>query len=355
MNPKRILIVRTSAIGDVVMTSALPAALRQKYPEAYIAWLVEPGIHELLTPDPNINEVILWPKNSWKKLWKEGRRIQLIKEILQYKKQLQAYQFDTALDLQGLLKSGFLSWLSGAPNRIGLGSKEGSQWLMTDIIERDHEPRELMSSEYHHFAKSIGLSTATFHPHLTASSSAEESALTKLTQNKLAPGQYAVLAPFTTRPQKHWFEQHWKDLSDSIINETGLTPVILGAPGDKEAADRISAGNRNTVNLAGTTNLAEAVAIISNAALVVGVDTGLTHIGTALNRPTVAIFGSTCPYKNTGRPNGRVIWLGLGCSPCRRRPSCNGEFTCLRSITPERVMNEVQAVLTAASDQSVMA
>lgn len=125
----RILIVRSSAIGDVVFASALPGAIRRALPDAHIAWLVEPGIHELLLADPDIDEVITWPKAEWVKLWKSGRRLELLGRVRALRRDLHTRRFDIALDLQGLLKSGFLTWLSGAPRRVGLGSKEGSQLL----------------------------------------------------------------------------------------------------------------------------------------------------------------------------------------------------------------------------------
>jgi heptosyltransferase-1 len=78
------------------------------------------------------------------------------------------------------------------------------------------------------------------------------------------------------------------------------------------------------------------------------VDTGLTHIGIATQRPTIALFGSTRPYLDTCRPDARVIWLGLECSPCRRTPTCNGAFTCLRNITSGRVVSEARLALAAA-------
>ena len=100
------------------------------------------------------------------------------------------------------------------------------------------------------------------------------------------------------------------------------------------------------ISLAGATRLPEAAALIRHAGLLVGVDTGLTHMGTAFATPTVALFGSTRPYLDTGRSNGRVIWLGLPCSPCRRRPTCDGAFTCLRDITADRVMDEARTALS---------
>ncbi len=79
---KRILIVRSSAIGDVVFASALPAAIKRAYPDAHVTWLVEPGIHELLVTDPAIDEVITWSKAEWVKLWKNGQKLELARRVL---------------------------------------------------------------------------------------------------------------------------------------------------------------------------------------------------------------------------------------------------------------------------------
>jgi len=344
---KRVLIVRSSAIGDVVFSSALPAAIRRTHPDAHIAWLVEPGIHELLLADPNIDEVIPWSKAEWVRLWKEGRRLELARRVLKLRRELHERRFDTALDLQGLMKSGFLTWLSGAPRRVGLGSKEGSQWLMSEVIPRGGEQARI-GSEYKYLAEQLGLDAGDFLPTLTLAPAAQAAVRARLAGHGLTPGRYAVFAPFTTRPQKHWFEDAWQALAPQLIAATGLTPVILGGPADTEAAARIAAADPRIVNLAGQTRLPEAVAAIADAALLIGVDTGLTHMGTALARPTVAIFGSTCPYKHTGRNTGCVIWLGLECSPCKRRPTCGGKFTCLRDITPEMVLDRARAMLAAA-------
>jgi len=283
----RILIVRSSAIGDVVFASALPAAIRRAHPDAHIAWLVEPGIHELLLPDPAIDEVITWSKAEWVKLWKSGRKLELLGRVRQFRRELHARRFDVALDLQGLLKSGFLTWLSGAPRRVGLGSKEGSQWLMSEVIPRGGEKARI-GSEYQYLAQQMGFDAGDFLPTLTLAPETEAAAARKLEAHGLQAGRFAV-----------------------------------------------------------QTRLPEAAAVIARAALLIGVDTGLTHMGTALAQPTVAIFGSTCPYQDTGRPTGSVIWLGMPCSPCRRRPTCGGKFTCLRDITPERVLAEAQAMLAA--------
>lgn len=341
----RILIVRTSAIGDLVFASPFAHALRRSYPRAHIAWLVEAGLEGVIAADPAIDEVISWPKRRWATLWRERRLTQLVRSVAELRAALHTRRFDTALDLQGLLKSGLLTWLSGAPRRIGLGSREGSRLLMTRVIARGG-PIQRISSEYLHFAQQLGLDTGDFVPQLTIHPEAGAQGLALLEAHGLVAGRFAVFAPFTTRPQKHWFEDAWGELAALVTRSLGLTPVILGAPADREAAERIARGT--AVSLAGQTSLAQAAAVIRSAAVVVGVDTGLAHCGIALNRPTVALFGSTRPYLETCRPNARVIWLGLPCSPCRRSPTCNGAFTCLRDITATRVLDEVKMALAAA-------
>lgn len=343
---KRVLIVRTSAIGDVVFASPFAAAIKRSDPTAHVAWLVEPGIHELLAADPAIDELILWPKAEWKQLWKEKLYGELFGRIRQFRTMLRAKQFDTAIDMQSLLKSGALTWLSGAPRRIGLGSREGSQWLMTEVVPKGGIPRRI-SSEYLYLAEQLGLDAGEFLPTLHVAEETEQKAHKLMSDHGLEAGRFAVFAPFTTRPQKHWFEDAWQALAPRVRDELGLAPVILGGPADTAAAERIAGATPGVVQLAGATRLPEAAALIRHAGLLVGVDTGLTHMGTAFNTPTVAIFGSTRPYLDTCRPNGRVIWLGLECSPCRRRPTCNGAFTCLRDISPQRVIDEARAVLEA--------
>lgn len=347
--PRRILIVRASAIGDVVFAAPIAAAMRATWPEARIAWLVEPGIHELLLPDPCVDEVIVWPKAEWRRLWRERRWRELAATVRGFAGELRARRFDLAIDLQGLLKSGLLAWATRAPRRVGLGSREGSRWLMTEVLAPDRDSTRI-ASEYLDCARRLGLQVGDFRPRLALDAGAEARALALLAEHGLTPGGYAVLAPFTTRPQKHWFDDAWQALAPALRARFGLTPVILGGPADRDPAARILAGTDPAAgarSLAGATRLPEAAALIRHAGLLIGVDTGLTHMGIALATPTVALFGSTRPYLDTTRANARVIWLGLECSPCRRRPTCAGAFTCLREITPTRVLDEAALVLAA--------
>lgn len=339
-----ILLVRLSAIGDIVFASPLISALRRKWPEARIVWLVQPECAELLDQHPGLDAVVMCPLRHWQRLWQARRYRQLLSEVRALRATLRAGEFDLALDLQGLLKSGVLAWLSGARERIGLGSREGSQWLMTRRLTRGGDT-ERIGSEYLYLAQSLGLPTDDF-AMVVHYGEAQTAYVEDTIQREGLSGGYAALCPFTTRAQKHWFEDRWARLVPRIRDELGLVPMLLGGPGDRAAASRIVAATDGPlVDLTGRTRLTEAAALIDRARLLVAVDTGLGHMGIAFATPTLLLFGSTCPYRDTTRANARVLYHPLSCSPCKRRPSCDGRFDCMRLIEVEEVMTHAREVL----------
>ncbi|AFL74422.1 glycosyltransferase family 9 protein [Thiocystis violascens] len=339
-----ILLVRLSAIGDIVFASPLIAALRRAWPQARIVWLVQSECRVLLDHHPDLDEVIVCPLQHWRRLWNARRFGELLKGVRALRATLRARDFDLALDLQGLLKSGVLTWLSGARQRIGLGSREGSQWLMTRALPRGGDARRI-GSEYLYLAETLGLPTDDFAMAVHYGES-EAAFVAEIVARQGLAGGYAVFCPFTTRPQKHWFEERWVRLAARVKSEFGLTPVLLGGPGDREAAARIEdASDGLLVNLAGQTSLLEAAATIDRAALLIAVDTGLGHMGIALDTPSLLLFGSTCPYLDTTRANARVLYHPLPCSPCKRRPTCGGAFDCMRRIEVDEIIEAARRVL----------
>ena len=345
-SPENILIIRLSAIGDVVMASGLLPSLRALYPNAKISWLTEPATASLLKGHPLLDQIIVWDKQAWKKRWKNGEKLGVLNDVLALRKQLKHAKFDLVLDAQGLLKSGIWAWMTGAKRRIGLGSKEGSQHLMTEVTPRDDSA--IISSEYRGLVKYLGADDdfVAQHYHMALDQFADEDPLAKFKAEKLPSentaslDEYIVLCPYTTRPQKHWFDHHWIKLAELLESKYQLPCLVLGGPPDKAQADKLVAQMPNAFNLAGETSLMASNQVISKAKMLVGVDTGITHMGIMHNVPTVTIFGSTCPYSEA--PNTKVLYLNKSCSPCRRRPTCGGKFDCLLEITPEMVVQALE-------------
>ncbi|NBC47992.1 MAG: lipopolysaccharide heptosyltransferase [Gammaproteobacteria bacterium] len=341
--PERILLIRLSAIGDIVFASPLIATVRQHWPRASIAWLAQPDCAPLLQHHPDLDEVISWPLPRWRDLWRKRRFMQLLKELRAAVRALRARRFDLALDLQGLLKSALPAWLSGATDRIGLGSREGGWLLMTRVLDRGPDSAQI-GSEYHHLAQSLALPTDRFRLALYPGQEAAAAAEALIGEQGLASG-FAVICPFTTRAQKHWLAERWPTLAAQIRQRFGLPTLMLGGPGDCAAAAEITtlAGGR-IINLVGQTSLLTAAALIERARLLVGVDTGLSHMGIVFRRTSVLLFGSTCPYTETGQPNARVLYHPRSCSPCRRRPTCDGAFTCMRDLEVDEVIATLAAL-----------
>lgn len=341
MVTEAILIIRTSAMGDIVMSSHLAEGLRNKYPDARICWLAEPQVAPLLEHNPALDAVIVWPKLRWKKLLRSRQWVKLVREVRDFLARLRSDQFSLAIDAQGLFRTRLLAWLSGASERIGFESREPGSFLMSRQLSRGGETH-LMGSEYFHLLQQLGVATDELRQtvHLAPEHYAEAR---KALDDAGVRGGYIVFAPFTTRPQKHWFEQSWIHLALEITREHSLPVVWLGGPDDRSAAEGL-ADEGGGVNLAGMTSLAASAAIVAQASLVVGVDTGLTHLGTAFSVPTLALFGSTCPYTATCSPVTKILYHPMSCSPCRRRPTCDGRFDCMQMLTVEEVLQAARSL-----------
>jgi heptosyltransferase-1 len=343
-DPRRILIVRLSALGDIVMASGLIPALKARHPEAQISWVCEAGCAPLLRHNPRLHEVIIWPRGEWEALKKAKRWGDLWRAVRAFKASLRARQFDLVLDGQGLMKSGLIAWFTGAPRRVSIIAREGSHLLAHEVVTPPGSDAPVIGSEYRFLAEHLGAPKGSFQLDLAVGDAPLAKARAALDGLN---GPLVALCPFTTRPQKHWVEGHWPALAQSLIAQ-GWQPVLLGGPADTEAAARIAQAAPGLRNLVGQLKLDESVALISRCQRLIGVDTGLTHMGTALKVPTLALFGSTRPYLHGQSLTTHVMYDALPCSPCRRNPTCGGRFDCMAQLTVQRVLDAALALPEAA-------
>ncbi len=344
---KDILIVRLSAIGDVVMTSAILPPLRRKWPQARIHWLTEDMGGEVLAGCPELASLIVIPRRRWKKLLAERHYLQFWSEVRALRRKLRELHPDLAIDAQGLLRSALWAWTSGTKRRVGLRSHEGAQFLMSEVVKVEGNPTGRMCNEYRALMESLAPDDAApFSMCLAPTAEALAAAKAAIPDGAPAP---VFLFPFTTRPQKHWFADRWAQLAGRIAKECGREVWILGGPSDEAAAKAIAeasgAGSAVRVVAGKTSNIADKMGLLSRAGAAVGVDTGLSHMALALKTPTVVLVGSTCGYTDTSPLPGIVLYEKMPCSPCRRHPTCGTDFTCMKRLTVPAVFGAVQTLL----------
>jgi heptosyltransferase-1 len=333
--PGNVLIIKPSAIGDVVHGLPVLNLLRRRWPEARLSWLVTPACAGILDGHPMLHEVIHFDRRAYAKAWRSWKTF---KALRAFARGLRDRRFDLVIDLQGLFRSGWLAGATRAPLRVGLSdAREGARLFYTHRVptgagsdagsastDRHAIERYLCVTE----ALGCGREPVEF-PFPT------DDADRRHVAGLVPAGPYAVLMPGTNWETKRWPVERFAALVAPLRERFGLESVVAGGAGDAALAAPIE--QAGAVNLAGHTTLRQLVALLERADLVVANDSGPMHVAAALGRPLVAPFGPTSPAR-TG-PYGRmdsVIRIDIPCSPCFSR-TCSHQ-SCLRWLGIDPVL-----------------
>jgi lipopolysaccharide heptosyltransferase I len=323
-DPRRILIIKPSAIGDVVHALPILNLLRRRWPKAHISWLITPGCAGLLEGHPQIDELIPFDRKLFGRSFKS---FAAARGLLSFGLALRGRKFDLVIDLQGLFRSGLLALQTGAKYRIGSTSAREFGWMFcTHLAPLDTWNKHAVE-RYLTIAEFLGLGTSPVEFIFPTDDSDRRFVA------ELLPGDepFAVLLPTTHWQTKRWPTEHFAALVQPLRDRFGLKSVIAGDPATAEVV------LPGAINLGGKTSLRQLVALLERASLVIANDTGPMHIAAALGRPLVTMFGPTSPIQ-TG-PYQRmqsVVQLDIPCSPCFSR-SCSHQ-TCLKQLKVEPVL-----------------
>ena len=334
----RILIVLHGSIGDVARAVPLAGLLRRAYPEAWLAWSVEPPALPLVERHPAVDEVLLFERCRW---WRG---------LVPFLRRVRSGHFDLVLDLQRHLKSGLISRWSGAPYRLGFHRRDAKElnWLFNN----HHIPLygEALSKLNHYlkFAELLGIEPYPIEWEFPLTA---EEKLNVETILRGVGGRFAVFFLGASWESKQWFAAETAASAAEIRRRYGLDIVLLGGKEDIGFAREVENLSRPRVaNCVGRTSLREAVGILSRAAVSVGPDTGLMHLSAAVGTPLVSLWGATSPLR-TG-PHGfqeLVIQGRAVCSPCYLRRCPIGRI-CMKSIASEEVAAKVGKALSREVD-----
>lgn len=335
MNYHNILIVKLSAIGDVIHALPVAAALKKRFPHARITWVVEKQAYDILTNNPYIDEIIIFDKANFKTV------CGFSKHMPGFINKLCEHHFDLALDLQGLFKSAAIAFFSGASKRMVYCNARELSHMVSEQICGPNQTGHVVE-RYLDVARALGcgIDKPEFVIRTTAAEAELAAARAKQAGLDLAQS-YVALLPGTNWPNKCWPVPHFAQLVDKLY-ENGMIPVILGSPADQVWARDITAtANIPPIDLTGKTSLKELAYILRKANTVVAGDTGPMHLAAALETPVIALFGPTDPLRNGPYGEGHtVLTVSHDCQGCWRR-QCPKGLDCLADIKPEEVYLQI--------------
>jgi len=351
MAPFKILILRLSAVGDVIRTLPAVRALKENYPSSHITWVVEEASKNFLESQPGIDEVILFPRKRWvrgirsvKGIWKT------LQEMLRFISALRRKKFDVVLDFHGILKSGILSYLSGSSKRIGFDRRSGKEGNFLFSNVKISLPDQQVSRFERNFSllRGMGLEIKAVPSRLRIPQEDQEYIESFFNNLHLPPATPLIAIHPGTSPKtayKRWMAKQYSRLSDCLIHELGASVIFTWGPAELKWVEGIRNGMKEQSILAPRTEtLTQLGEILRRCDLYIGGDTGPLHIASLVDTPTVVIYGPTDPVVN--EPLGRHVKIrkDVGCNPCRNR-NCE-TLLCLEAIAVNDVFEGVKEILS---------
>ncbi len=318
---RKILIVKPSSLGDIVHSLAFLSSIKKEFPRVEIHWVVAKGLEGILDGHPLIARLFVVDKEGWKNPLLLFRTL---KELISLGRELKKESYDAVVDLQGLFRSGLITWLSGCPVRVGFSdARELAHLFYNRSVEGGRAGHAV--ERYLKLARLLGVNGEEI-----------SFAFGPLSPSPVREG-YFVVVPGARWPSKRWPTEYFIELLNMMV-PSGLTPVIVGSREDISLSRAIVEGLRGRcINLAGKTDLRELCSVIRDARFMITNDSGPMHIGAALGVRVFAIFGPT-DERLTG-PYGEDSLVikadGIDCRPCRKRV-CKS-MRCLYEIKPRDV------------------
>jgi lipopolysaccharide heptosyltransferase I len=336
---RRICLIKPSALGDVVQALPVLSALRGRFPEAHIAWVVNRSYAGLLADHPHLNEIIAFDRGAGGVLSRAARR-----GFAELNAGLRERQFDLVIDLQGLLRSGLMARATAAARRVGMSdSREGARFCYTDIVPMPVESTSAVE-RYWRVAAALGAGDTVKQFVVGLGASDRDWAARAIGR---PVGLRVAIHPGARWATKRWPAAYFAELARRIGREFGATFILVGGPEESMTAAALeSALAGQSVNLVGKTSLKQLAAVFGDVHLVITNDSGPMHLAAALGTPVVGIF--TCTSPDRARPFGSghlLIGTEVWCAASYLK-KCS-RMDCMTELTPDRVWPAIRSHIAA--------
>lgn len=350
-----VLLVRLRLIGDVVFTTPIVRALRRRYPDARLAYVVEPHAAPVVVGNPHLDEVVVASRPD-----APGR----LAADLRLARRLRSDCYDVALDLHGGPRSALLAWASGAPRRIGY-DVPGRGWMYTERVPRDRQlrPRHSVVNQWD-LLTPLGFEAPDPErdpTEMAIAPAAAAAVAARLAAAGVDPDGHRIIVLHVSagNPFRRWPAEAFVDLLTRVASaDARRRIVVVSGPSERDAARAIGARARAATSDGAAiideveVDLRELRAMLERAALFIGGDSGPLHVAGTSGVPIVGLYGPTLSVRSAPWRPARFVTesveLELPCRPCHQRTCAPGDFRCLAWITPERVAEAAERALRRA-------
>ncbi|MDD2308841.1 MAG: lipopolysaccharide heptosyltransferase I [Desulfuromonadaceae bacterium] len=345
----RILIVKISAMGDVLHALPVLDYLKQASPGCEIDWVVEAAFADLLSGNPLISRIHIVRFKKWKK---NPFSLTTIKEILAVRTELAKRNYDLVIDIQGNIKSGMVAWLSGCRRRVGFSraaAQESLNALFTNQRIASNPEDSHITDQYLRIAEAsfdlkfsgMQLQTDVYTP------PEDDLEADELVKHYRASGPLFLIHTGTTWQTKFWHEPGWIELGRRII--TSFPGAVLlfswGNEDERSATERITAALGSQAVQLEKLSIMSLAALVKRVNLVMGGDTGIIHLAAAVGTPTVSYYRASDGLRSGPRgAQHAVVQTPMPCARCFRT-RCEKDEECRDSITPELLMQAIRKIL----------
>ncbi|MDO8661944.1 MAG: lipopolysaccharide heptosyltransferase II [Candidatus Omnitrophota bacterium] len=337
---KRILVVRTDRIGDVLLSTPVIKALRDSYPHAFIAMMVSPYAKDIVEGNPYLDKVIILDKDGEHKNWL--RSVKLIRKLKKMK-------FDLALVLHPTNRAHLLTFLSAIPKRVGYDRKLG--FLLSDRIKHTKQFGEKHELDYNlDLLRYLGVEIKDKNLFIPVKPEAEKWVEELFRQEGISSSdKLLALNPSASCPSKIWPAERFAQTADKLTQKYGFKIIVISGPKDIRLADNLVKNMRSrAINLAAKTSVTQLASLLKRCSLFISNDSGPVHIASAVGTPVISIFGRNqagLGPKRWGPVGERDKLLHkAACIECLAH-NCQKQFTCLKAISVEDVVLAADAIL----------
>ena len=357
VNPRRILIIRLGAIGDVVRTLPALRSLRSKLTSAYIAWVVEETSSDLLEGHPDLDRIFLVKRKQWTKgILSLQTFLSTLKEAGRFVREVRDDHFDLVLDFHGILKSGVISILSGVPVRAGMARnycKEGNYFFNNYHIDLGTSAISRIERNIR-FLRLLGIDGWDHVPIIPVTTDDRRFVDTFFRENNLTgPGPLIAIHPGTSNKTlyKRWSTASYAQVADFLIEQFNAHILWTWGPGEHDTVRAILGEMSHRSTIAPQVNLRQLAELFRRSHLFVGSDSGPMHIASFVKTPVIVLYGPTDPLVNAPYQDTPHIVLrkDVSCNPCRKR-DCT-DVSCMSVIKPDEVIDAARILLKTGYEQ----